>query len=74
MLRRAGFETVEWTVVPRSFHVSYVLHRAAGTIPGGDLLRRATHVVDPKIPVGWLGDVALVIARGSRDGASDPTA
>lgn len=63
MLRSAGFETVEWMVVPRSFHLSYLLHRAAGTIPGSELLTRITGLADPRIPVGWIGDVTLVIAR-----------
>ena len=48
--------------MPRSFHLSYLLHRAAGRSPGADLAR-GTDVVDPKIPVGWMGDVTLVIAR-----------
>lgn len=63
MLDSAGFDTVEWMVVPRSFHLSYLLHRAADTIPGSELLTRVTDVADPKIPVGWIGDVTLVIAR-----------
>ena len=37
MLSDAGFEAVEWSVVPRSFHVSYVLNRAAGVLPGSRL-------------------------------------
>jgi hypothetical protein len=63
MLHDAGFDVVEWKVVPRSFHLSYLLHRAAGTFPGSDLVQRAAKVADPKIPVGWIGDVTLVVAR-----------
>ncbi|MEX0983742.1 MAG: bifunctional glycosyltransferase/class I SAM-dependent methyltransferase [Actinomycetota bacterium] len=63
MLADAGFDVVEWKIVPRSFHVSYVLHRAGASFPGGRLLTSAARVADPKIPVGWLGDVTLVIAR-----------
>jgi 2-polyprenyl-3-methyl-5-hydroxy-6-metoxy-1,4-benzoquinol methylase len=63
MLRAAGFEMVEWSVVPRTFHLSYLLHRAEGTFPGSHVARRVSGVVDPEIPVGWLGDVTLVIAR-----------
>jgi 2-polyprenyl-3-methyl-5-hydroxy-6-metoxy-1,4-benzoquinol methylase len=63
MLSDAGFETVEWSVVPRSFHLSYLLHRAAGVLPGSKLGELALSLGDPKIPVGWIGDVTLTIAR-----------
>ncbi len=63
MLTDAGFEAVEWSVVPRSFHVSYLLERAAGVLPGSGLAKTAVHLGDPKIPVGWIGDVTLTIAR-----------
>jgi 2-polyprenyl-3-methyl-5-hydroxy-6-metoxy-1,4-benzoquinol methylase len=63
MLADAGFEAVEWSVVPRSFHVSYLLHRAAGIAPGSGVARAAARLGDPKIPVGWIGDVTLVLAR-----------
>jgi 2-polyprenyl-3-methyl-5-hydroxy-6-metoxy-1,4-benzoquinol methylase len=63
MLADAGFEAVEWSVVPRSFHVSYLLHRAAGVLPGSKLAQAAVRLGDPKIPVGWIGDVTLTIAR-----------
>ena len=53
-------------IVPRSFHLSYLLHRAAGQIPGGDLIARGAQVVDPKVPVGWIGDVTLVIGASVR--------
>ena len=63
LLEQAGYEAVEWRIVPRAFHVSYLLHRASGQVPGADLLARGTELVDPKVPVGWMGDVTLVIAR-----------
>ena len=63
MLSDAGFEAVEWSVVPRSFHVSYLLHRAGGVLPGSKLAEAAVRLGDPKIPVGWIGDVTLTIAR-----------
>jgi hypothetical protein len=63
MLRDAGFDVVEWKVVPRSFHLSYLLHRAAGTFPGSTAFQQLALVADPKIPVGWIGDVTMVVAR-----------
>ncbi len=63
MLSDAGFEAVEWCVVPRSFHVSYLLHRASSVLPASKLAEVAVRVGDPKIPVGWIGDVTLTIAR-----------
>jgi 2-polyprenyl-3-methyl-5-hydroxy-6-metoxy-1,4-benzoquinol methylase len=63
MLGAAGFDLVEWNVVPRSFHLSYILHRAAGTFPGSEMVERAAALVDPKLPVGWIGDVTMVVAR-----------
>jgi 2-polyprenyl-3-methyl-5-hydroxy-6-metoxy-1,4-benzoquinol methylase len=63
MLADAGFEVVEWGAVPRSFHVSYLLHRAAGIVPGSGIARAAVRLGDPKVPVGWLGDVTLLLAR-----------
>lgn len=68
MLSKAGFEAVEWRAVPRSFHLSYLMHRAAGSVPGADILARVTGVTDPRIPLGWMGDVTLVIARARRYG------
>ena len=63
MVREAGFEIVEWSVVPRSFHLSYLLHRAAGTFPGSSAVEAMARQIDPKVPVGWIGDVTLVLAR-----------
>jgi hypothetical protein len=32
-------------------------------LPGSALVERTTERLDPSLPVGWGGDVALVIAR-----------
>jgi glycosyltransferase involved in cell wall biosynthesis/2-polyprenyl-3-methyl-5-hydroxy-6-metoxy-1,4-benzoquinol methylase len=66
MLRAAGFEIVEWDVVPRAFHLSYLLHRAGGTFPGSEAAQAVARHVDPALPVGWMGDVTLVLARPLR--------
>ncbi len=66
MLEQAGFRAVEWTTVPRSFHLSYLLHRALGTFPGSSMMGALNRFADPKIPIGWIGDVALVLARPTR--------
>lgn len=54
----AGFRLVEWAVVPRSFHLSYVAARLRFR-PG----QRLARVADPALPVGWLGDVVFAVAR-----------
>jgi SAM-dependent methyltransferase len=67
MLERAGFQLVEWAVVPRSFHLSYVAGRLRKSSPVlGTAGARVAQLVDPAIPVGWLGDVVLAIARPAR--------
>ena len=64
MLRLAGFRMVDWEIVPRSFHLSYILHRAGESHGAlGAAARLVTQVADPKLPVGWLGDIAFVAAR-----------
>jgi len=67
MLRQAGFDMVEWTVVPRAFHLSYIAHRAG---PSHGALAKAAAVIskvaDPKLPMGWLGDIVLLAARPSQ--------
>ena len=64
MLSKAGFAAVQWDIVPRSFHLSYIAHRAAGSHgPLGAAAEMVTRVFDPKLPVGWLGDIAFVAAR-----------
>jgi hypothetical protein len=64
LLRRAGFRMVEWSVVPRSFHLSYIANRGGSNMGAlGRLAKGVSRVVDPKLPVGWLGDVVLLTAR-----------
>ena len=64
MLRRAGFRLVEWKIAPRSFHLSYIAQRAGASHEGaGVAASMITKVVDPKLPVGWLGDITFVAAR-----------
>jgi 2-polyprenyl-3-methyl-5-hydroxy-6-metoxy-1,4-benzoquinol methylase len=64
LLEAAGFRMIEWRLVPRSFRLSYVggrLRRSSPRLSAAALgIARA---VDPKVPVGWLGDVVLVVAR-----------
>jgi 2-polyprenyl-3-methyl-5-hydroxy-6-metoxy-1,4-benzoquinol methylase len=64
MLRSAGFRLVEWKIAPRSFHLSYIARRAGGSRPrAGAAASAVADVIDPKIPVGWLGDITFVAAR-----------
>jgi 2-polyprenyl-3-methyl-5-hydroxy-6-metoxy-1,4-benzoquinol methylase len=67
ILTNAGFRMVEWSLVPRSFHLSYVANRMKSSLgPVGQASARLTDLVDFKVPVGWLGDVVLVAARPAR--------
>jgi SAM-dependent methyltransferase len=66
ILETAGFRMVEWSLVPRTFHLSYVANRARSNLGlAGDALARFSDLVDLKVPVGWLGDVVLLVARPS---------
>ena len=70
MLARAGFDLVEWSIVPRTFHASYIARRVSSSHGAlGRVAERLTGIVDPKLPVGWLGDVVLVLARPRATGA-----
>jgi hypothetical protein len=61
---RAGFRMIEWKIVPRSFHLSYIAYRAESSHARlGKVARKLTEILDPKIPVGWLGDITFVAAR-----------
>jgi SAM-dependent methyltransferase len=74
LLRKAGFRMVEWSLVPRSFHLSYVANRMKSSLGRlGEPSARLASLVDVKIPVGWLGDVVLVVARPSPVGAERPS-
>jgi 2-polyprenyl-3-methyl-5-hydroxy-6-metoxy-1,4-benzoquinol methylase len=71
ILRDAGFRMVEWSLVPRSFHLSYVANRARSSLGVlGEALVRLSSLVDVKLPVGWLGDVVLLVARPVPVGAA----
>ena len=64
LLRDAGFTMVEWSLVPRSFHLSYLAGRMKSSLGrAGRVSTRLADLVDVKVPVGWLGDVVLVVAR-----------
>jgi 2-polyprenyl-3-methyl-5-hydroxy-6-metoxy-1,4-benzoquinol methylase len=63
-LERSGFRMVLWAVVPRSFHLSYLARRAGSSIgPVGKVAERVATIVDPRLPMGWLGDVIFTVAR-----------
>lgn len=64
LLRDTGFEPLEWRVVPRPLHLSYVLDRAETHLGVfGRLARIASRTWDPQLPMGLLGDICLVVAR-----------
>jgi hypothetical protein len=64
MLQRSGFRMVKWKIASRSFHLSYIAERAITSHKGAGALAGAiTQVIDPKLPVGWLGDITFVGAR-----------
>lgn len=64
LLHEAGFQMVEWRLVPRSFHLSYVANRARSSLGLlGEASAQLSKLVDVRVPVGWLGDVVLVVAR-----------
>jgi 2-polyprenyl-3-methyl-5-hydroxy-6-metoxy-1,4-benzoquinol methylase len=64
LLSKAGFRMVEWSLVPRSFHLSYIANRMKSSLGQFGLSSaRLTDLVDFKVPLGWLGDVVLVVAR-----------
>ena len=67
MLADAGFEAVEWSVVPRAFHASYLLQRASRRPPRRRARRARRLLGDPKIPAGWMGDVTLTILARPAD-------
>ena len=68
LLREGGFEPLEWQVVPRPLHLSYVLDRAEAHLGLlGRLSRQLSRLWDPQLPMGLLGDICLVVAR-KKDG------
>lgn len=70
-LHVAGFDMLEWQVVPRSFKLSYIAQRGGENLGAlGKAIAAASKVADPQVPVGWLGDIVLVVAQPRRDTAS----
>jgi 2-polyprenyl-3-methyl-5-hydroxy-6-metoxy-1,4-benzoquinol methylase len=70
-LAAAGFDLVDWSVMPRPLHLSYVARRARSTSRA--LAALADHLpsaIDATLPFGRLGDVVFVIARPRRPMAS----
>jgi 2-polyprenyl-3-methyl-5-hydroxy-6-metoxy-1,4-benzoquinol methylase len=67
-LHTAGFRLVHWSSVPRSFHLSYVARRAGRSERGAvtAAARLVARAGDPVVPLGWLGDVVLALARPGR--------
>jgi len=64
MLKRSGFRMVKWKIASRSFHLSYIAQRATTSHKGAGAMADAiTKVIDPKLPVGWLGDITFIGAR-----------
>jgi glycosyltransferase involved in cell wall biosynthesis/2-polyprenyl-3-methyl-5-hydroxy-6-metoxy-1,4-benzoquinol methylase len=64
LLELAGFRMVEWQLVPRSFHLSYIARRGRSNLGlVGAASERLAKLADVRVPVGWLGDVVLVVAR-----------
>jgi SAM-dependent methyltransferase len=61
---RGGFDMVDYRIVPRSFHLSYVLGRGRSNLgAAGRLGERVAAMWDPRLPFGLLGDVVLAIGR-----------
>jgi 2-polyprenyl-3-methyl-5-hydroxy-6-metoxy-1,4-benzoquinol methylase len=63
-MERAGFDMVDYRIVPRSFHLSYVVGRGRSNLgPAGRIGERVAEVWDPRLPFGLLGDVVLAVGR-----------
>ena len=64
MLRTAGFRMVEWSQVPRTFHLSYIARRAGESNRVlGQIATNVSKAFNPRLPMGWLGDIIFVAAR-----------
>lgn len=71
MLSAAGFEAIEWRNVPRSFRLSYIVHKGGWEETlFGRVASWISRLFDPRIPAGWLGDIKLVVARPSLESRS----
>lgn len=64
LLHLAGYRMIEWSIVPRWFHLSYLARRGASNLGAlGTAMQHAARFVDPQLPVGWLGDIVFLVAR-----------
>ena len=63
-MEQAGFDMVDYRIVPRSFHLSYVVDRGRHNLGlAGRLGAGVAGVWDPRLPFGVLGDVVLAVGR-----------
>jgi 2-polyprenyl-3-methyl-5-hydroxy-6-metoxy-1,4-benzoquinol methylase len=63
-MEAGGFDMIDHRVVPRSFHISYVVARGRGNLgAAGRIGERMSRVWDPRLPFGLLGDVVLAVGR-----------
>jgi 2-polyprenyl-3-methyl-5-hydroxy-6-metoxy-1,4-benzoquinol methylase len=63
-MEQAGFDMVDYRIVPRSFHLSYVVDRGRHNLGlAGRLGAGFAEVWDPRLPFGLLGDVVLAVGR-----------
>ena len=63
-MEQGGFDMVDYRIVPRSFHLSYVAARGHGNLGrAGRLGEQVAGLWDPRLPFGLLGDVVLAVGR-----------
>lgn len=63
-METAGFRMIGWWVVPRRFHLSYIARRAGESMGAlGAAAEKLSALADPKLPMGWLGDVVFAVGR-----------
>lgn len=63
-MERGGFDMIDYRVVPRSFHLSYVAERGGANLgPLGRAGAALSRAWDPRLPFGLLGDVVLAVGR-----------
>ena len=74
MLWAAGFQMVEWSQVPRSFHLSYIARRAGTSHEFlGQMAAGVSRIFDARLPMGWLGDIVFVAARPAKNAVPPPS-
>ncbi len=63
-MEKGGFDMIDYRVVPRSFHLSYVVARGRDNLGlAGRAGERLSRAWDPRLPFGLLGDVVLAVGR-----------